>query len=183
MTKENIITVPDPRLKQRSQKVTHIDANTLKLIEDMTSATLDWGSSRPHEVEVALAAVQIGDLRRVVIVREDFENRENKKFKAFINPEIVKFEGEPEEDMEVCLSVSDVYGKIARYPKVKVKAQDINGAVIRATATGFLARVFQHEIDHTNGIVFLDRLEDNSKLMKLEADGSFAPMDQLGQTS
>jgi len=175
MTKDDIITLPDSRLRQRSQRVAHVDDSIRQLVADMATATLDWGASRPHEVEVALAAVQVGQLHRVVIVREDFEDKHNDRFQAFINPEIVKYEGEPEEDLEGCLSVTDVYAQVARYPKVKVKALNLAGQSVRLTATGFLARVFQHEIDHTNGIVIVDRAQDTSKLFALQPDGSFTP--------
>lgn len=175
MTKDDIITLPDPRLRQRSQRIRHVDDSTKQLVANMISATLDWGTSRSHEIEVALAAVQVGDLRRVIVIREDFEDRENNNFQAFINPEIVKLEGEPVEDLEGCLSVADVYGQVARYPKVKVKALNLDGKPVRLTATGFLARIFQHEIDHTNGIVIVDHITDKNKLFSLQPDGSFIP--------
>jgi peptide deformylase len=111
---------------------------------------------------------------RVVVIREDFEDKDQQAFAVFINPEIVKHEGEPEEAMEGCLSVPDVYGKVKRYPKVKVKALNLQGQEVRLTATGFLARVFQHEIDHTNGLLFVDHIKDPGKLYKLEADGHFS---------
>jgi len=183
MTKDDIIALPDPRLRQRSQRVAHIDEATKQLVLDMTTATLDWGASRSHEIEVALAAVQIGDMRRVIIVREDFEDHDNNRFRAFINPEIVKFEGEPVEDLEGCLSVTDVYAEVARYPKVKIKALNLQGQPVRLTATGFLARIFQHEIDHTNGIVIIDRVTNDSKLLALQPDGSFIPIKPVTETT
>jgi peptide deformylase len=170
-TKADIITLPDPRLHERSKRVGHVDESTQKLAEDMISATLDWEASREHEFGAALAAVQIGELQRVVVIRNDFDNKA-----IFINPEIVKAEGEPVEDMEGCLSVKNTYGAVARYPKVKVKALNLEGKEFRVTATGFLARVFQHEIDHTNGLVFVDHITDTSKLYRLEADGEFTPL-------
>ncbi|MDR1970161.1 MAG: peptide deformylase, partial [Candidatus Nomurabacteria bacterium] len=93
-TKENIITLPNSHLRERSEKIREIDAETLQLIDDMLAATLDWENSRPHEVAVALAAVQIDRLKRVIIIREDFDDKENKKFTILINPEIIKKEGE-----------------------------------------------------------------------------------------
>ena len=74
------------------------------------------------------------------------------------------------------MSVKDIYGSVLRYPKVKVKALNLDGKEVRVTATGFLARVFQHEIDHTNGIVFVDRVEDPHKLYRLEQSGEFSPL-------
>jgi len=97
---------------------------------------------------------------------------------VYINPEIVKLEGEVTEDYEGCLSVRDVYGKVPRHSKVKLKALDLNGKQFRATAEGFMARIFQHEIDHTNGIVFIDHIKDMSEaFFKLKADGELEPLD------
>ena len=127
MNRDNIITLPNSALREKSKRVHVITDDVIKLIEDMESATIDWEKSREHEVGVALAAVQINRHFRVVIVRNDFNNKDDETFQVFINPEIVKFEGEIEEDYEGCLSVKDVYGKVPRHTKVRVKALDING--------------------------------------------------------
>ncbi|HVE81004.1 MAG TPA: peptide deformylase [Candidatus Dormibacteraeota bacterium] len=171
--KDLIIKLPDPRLRKPSRKISHIDHSTKELADLMVEATLDWEASRKHEFGAALAAVQLGKLYRVIIIRRNFEDKEAKDFKVLINPEIVKYEGEPVEAMEGCLSVKDLYGSVPRYPKVKVKGTDINGKPVRITATGFLARVMQHEIDHTNGKLFIDRVKDPSKLYRLDAKGEF----------
>ncbi|HEY6736456.1 MAG TPA: peptide deformylase [Candidatus Saccharimonadia bacterium] len=173
MTANDIITLPDPRLHQRSQRIGHVDAEIQQLAEDMIAATLNWEASRTHEIGAALAAVQVAKLYRVVVIRNDFDNKEDKSFSVFINPEIAKYEGEPTEELEGCLSVKDLYGSVARYPKVKIKALNLSGQPIRLTATGFLARVFQHEIDHTNGVVFVDHIADQGKLFRLTEDGKF----------
>lgn len=163
MKKEDIITLPNPSLRQRSKKVGVVSKEVLQLIDDMKSSTLDWEDSREHEVGVALAAVQINVLLRVVVVRGDFDNKKDRTFQVFINPEITKFEGKLIKDYEGCLSIKDIYGKVARYEKVKIKAINEDGQPVRLTADGFLARVFQHEIDHTNGIVFIDHIKDEPK--------------------
>ena len=124
----------------------------------MTDASIDWENSRPHEISAALAAVQVDRLDRVVIVRADFDDKTNQEFIALINPEIVKYEGEIIEDYEGCLSVRDFYGKVPRHSRIRVKATNIDGNEIRIKAEGFLARVLQHEIDHCNGIVFVDQI-------------------------
>lgn len=160
MKKEDIIKLPNPNLRKRSKKVGIISDEILTLIKDMESATLDWEDSREHEVGVALAAVQIDSLLRVVVVRNNIDDKKDKSFKVYINPEITKYEGEIIEDYEGCLSIKDVYGKVPRYSRVKVKALDENGKQIRTTAEGFIARIFQHEIDHTNGKVFIDHIKD-----------------------
>jgi len=182
MTSKDIITIPNPLLRQRSKRIGHVDAEIRKLAEDMIAATLDWEDDREHEFGAALAAVQIAKNYRVVVIRDDFDDKDNKSFSVFINPEIVKAEGEPTEELEGCLSVADIYGSVARYPKVKVKALNLDSQPIRVTATGFLARVFQHEIDHTNGIVFVDRIENPRKLFRLGSDGKFTALNPVKDT-
>lgn len=177
-SKEDIISLPHPDLRQNSSRVHVITDDTLQLIEDMTAAALDWEDSRPHEVAVALAAVQIDRLERVVIVREDFDNKENRGFTVLINPEITKKEGTPILEHEGCLSVRDIYGLVPRYPKIRVKALDQNGSEVRIKADGFIARVLQHEIDHTNGILFIDHIDqDKEAFFTLTTKGDLEPLD------
>src|SRR5215469_2488973 len=176
--KDSIITLPNPALRKQSKKVGVITEDTKKVIRDMEEATLDWEHSRAHEVGVALAAVQIDQLIRVVVVRNNFDNKDDHSFSVFINPEITKYEGDVEEDFEGCLSVKDIYGRVPRYTKVRVKALDIDGRAFRITAEGFLARIFQHEIDHTKGIVFIDHIRDNENaFFNLTADGNLVQLD------
>jgi peptide deformylase len=140
-------------------------------------ATLDWEASRPHEVGVALAAIQIDSPYRVVIVRNNFDDKSDRSFSVFINPEVTKLEGRIEEDFEGCLSVKDVYGKVPRHTKVRIRAKDDSGRTVRIKAEGFLARVFQHEIDHTNGIVFVDYIKDKPEAFySLAEDGKLEPL-------
>lgn len=177
MTKDDIIALPNPDLRQKSKRIGVITDEVRQLVADMEAATIDWDKSRDHEVGVALAAVQIDRLYKVVIVRQNLENKDEHTFTTFINPEIVKKEGEPVEDFEGCLSVKDIYGKVPRYPKVKVKALDLNGKEFRVTAEGFMARIFQHEIDHTNGIVFVDRIKDDPEAFyHLSTSGKLEPL-------
>ena len=178
MTKDDIISLPNPHLRQRSQKVSVITDEVTALIQNMKDATIDWEASREHEAGVALAAVQVDQLLRIVVIRNDFDNKDDQTFSVFINPSITKYEGKLVEDYEGCLSVPDVYGKVARSNKVRVRAQDENGNEFRVTAEGFLARVFQHEIDHTNGIVFIDHIKDNPQaFFHLMADGHLEQLD------
>lgn len=178
MKKEDIITLPNPHLREKSAKVFEITDATLKLIDDMTSSALDWEASRPHEISAALAAVQIDRLDRVVIVRSDFDNKESNEFTTLINPEIVKYEGKLVEDYEGCLSVRNIYGHVPRYSKIRVKAVNTDGQEVRFKADGFLARVIQHEIDHINGIVFIDHIKDAPKAFySLDDKGELEPVD------
>jgi peptide deformylase len=181
-TKDDIITLPNPHLRERSQKVGLITDEIKKVIEDMKAATLDWEDSREHEIGVALAGVQIDKLLRIVIIRENIDKdtykKENRKFQIFINPEITKREGKIEEDYEGCLSIKDIYGKVPRHSKIKDKAVGLDGKEFRVTAEGFLARVFQHEIDHTKGVVFIDHIQDDPEaFFKLNNEGKLEPLD------
>jgi peptide deformylase len=127
---------------------------------------------------VALAAVQIDKLYRIVIVREDYNDKNNDRFTVFINPEITKHEGEVKADFEGCLSVPNIYGKVPRHSKVRVKALDLDGKQFRVTAEGFLARIFQHEIDHTRGKVFIDHIKDDpAAFYRLGKDGKLEELD------
>ena len=176
-TKENIISLPHSSLRARSKKVGYISDEITGIIDDMKTATLDWEQSRKHEVAVALAAVQINQLHRIVIIRVDCDNKDNKEFTVLINPEIVKYEGEIKFEYEGCLSVSHTYGYVPRYNKVKVKAVDISGKEIRLTAEGFMAMTLQHEIDHTNGILYVDRIKyTKDAFFNLDEEGHLQPL-------
>jgi len=176
-TKSSIISLPNLHLRQKSARVHIVTNDTLELIKDMESATLDWEDSRPHELGVALAAVQIDRLERVIIIRNDFDNRDDRSFIALINPEIIKREGTPEYDHEGCLSVRDIYGLVPRHPKVRIRAKDLHGNDVRLKADGFLARILQHEIDHTNGILFVDHLHSQDAFFELDAEGKLNKLD------
>lgn len=178
LTKEDIITLPNPHLRQRSTRVGLISPIVRQVVEDMKSATLSWDASRQHEVGVALAAIQIDRPYRIIVVRNDFENKDDQTFNVFINPEITKLEGQMIEDYEGCLSVPDIYGKVKRYSKIRIKATSLEGESFRVTAEGFLARIFQHEIDHLNGLVFIDHIKNNpDAFYLLEADGKLKAID------
>ena len=177
MTKDDIITLPNPSLRQTSKRIGHVDASIHTLAENMITALLDWESTREHEVGAALAAIQVDAPYRLIIIRNDLDNKSDRSVAVYINPEVVKYEGEPSEDLEGCLSVADIYGKVARYPKIKVKALNLDGREVRLTLTDFLARVFQHEIDHTKGKLFVDHITDPAKLFRLEPSGNFSPLD------
>jgi peptide deformylase len=173
-----IITLPDRRLRQKSETVLEINDEIKAIIQNMKQAALDWEKNRHHELSTALAAVQIGVMKRIIIVRQDFNDHTNKNFIALINPEIVKASGRLEIDYEGCLSVPDYYGQVPRQPKIKVKAKDETGQTVYVKAEGFLARTLQHEIDHTLGIPFVDRIKNNrDAFYKLESNGELKEVD------
>ncbi len=177
-TKDDIIALPNPHLRQKSARVGLVTDEIRDVVQEMQDATISWDVSREHEVGVALAAVQIDRLYKIIVIRNNYDDKEDHTFTTFINPEITKLEGKMLEDYEGCLSVRSVYGKVKRYEKVKVKAIDIQGKEFRVTAEGFLARIFQHEIDHTNGIVFIDHIKDDSEaFFHLDEDGKLQPLD------
>ncbi len=174
----DLITLPNPHLRQTSQKVGLITDEVRQLVTAMEAITLDWEADRQHEVGVALAAVQIDRLLRVVVVRNNVENKQDHSFTAFINPVITKREGPIEKDYEGCLSVPDIYGLVPRHHKVRVKAIDLDGRQFRVTAEGFLARIFQHEIDHTQGVVFIDHIKTKkAAFFRLGKEGKLEPLD------
>lgn len=176
--KDRLVSLPHPNLRKNSKKVGYIGDEIKQLIADMKATTIDWESSRDHEVGVALAAVQIDELWRVVVVRNDFDDKNDHTFHVLINPVITKYEGDVEEDFEGCLSVKNIYGKVPRNSKIRLKALNESGREIRLTAEGFLARVLQHEVDHTNGIVFVDHIKDDpAAFYTLTSEGKLEELD------
>ena len=137
----------DEILKKKSREVEVIDEKLQELIEDMIDTM--------HQKEgVGLAAVQVGVLKRVIVI-DTYE--ENNPLYVFINPEIIEVKGEREVE-EGCLSFPNKFAKVIRPEKVKIKALDRNGKLLELTATGLLAQAICHEIDHLNGIVFVDQM-------------------------
>ena len=161
MKKEDIITLPNNHLRQKAERVHVITDEVQDVVKEMIEASLDWEKSHPHEISAALAAPQIDKMYKIIIVRSDLDDKNNQEFTALINPKVVKFEGDIVTDFEGCLSITSIYGKVPRYEKVRVKALDIHGNEVHIKAEGFLARVLQHEIDHTNGILFVDHIRDD----------------------
>lgn len=167
-----LITTPDPRLRQKSAKVREITDDTHELIADMVTASLAWEAQHPYELSAAMAAPQLGENQRIIIIRDDLDNKDNQTFTALINPEVIRTEGKIQKDQEGCLSVPEIYGLVGRPHKVKVKAQLEDGTEVRLKASGYLARTLMHEIDHLDGILFIDHIRDDA--------GAFSRMDENG---
>ncbi len=144
-----ILKYPHPLLKKSCEKVDRIDGEVKKLIQDMTDTMYQANG-------IGLAACQVGDSRRVIVVDVSPVDPE-KELVAIINPEIISGEGEIEHE-EGCLSVSDCLEKIKRKEKVLVKGLSPSGKEIEVSADGIFAIAFQHEIDHLNGVLILDRI-------------------------
>ncbi len=150
--------VPDPVLRQKSKRVRLIDGSIQRLIGNM----LETMHSAPGRV--GLAAPQVGTLLRVIVIgmpgEEDI---------ALINPEIVRRTGE-RSVTEGCLSVPGYFGEIKRAQSVRVKGRDPSGKEIRIKAEELLAQALEHEIDHLNGVLYIDHLESMDKLHKIEPE-------------
>ena len=154
-----IVFSDSPLLREKSRHVRRVRPAMQQLIDDMVS-TMRAANG------IGLAAVQIGVPERVIVVRlpENEENPEGSKLYVVINPQLARKSREMEEGIEGCLSVSGLVGEVSRHRAVTVKGLGRQGQAVRIKAEGFLARVFQHEIDHCDGILFLDRVEDSEKI-------------------
>ncbi len=173
-----IITTPDPRLREKSEKVRVIDDEILSIIADMRKLSLDWEAEHPYELSAAMAAPQMGVNKRIIIVRDDMEDKKNATFTALINPEIIRADGKVITDFEGCLSVPSIYGKIPRQSKVRVKAKLEDGTEVRLKASGEMARTLLHEIDHLNGVLFIDHIKgEKDAFYKMDDKGDLTPVD------
>jgi len=152
-----IRVVPDPILRQKSKRVRSINSSIHKLIGNMLE-TMHSASG------VGLAAPQVGIPLRVIVI--GIPEQENI---ALINPQIVRRRGERLVN-EGCLSIPGYVGELKRAVSVTVKGRDQNGKEIRIKANELLAQALEHEIDHLNGVLYVDRLEDMDKLRKMEPE-------------
>ena len=173
-----VIVTPDPRLRKVSTEVTEIDDEVKEIIEQMIQASLDWEKEHEFELSAALAAPQLGYNRRIIVVREDMNEKKNAKFIPLINPIVVKTEGRILRDYEGCLSVPTLYGKVPRPAKARIKAELEDGTPVSLKVEGFLARTILHEIDHLDGILFIDHIRDKKDAFyKLDDKGDLIPVD------
>ncbi|MDO4979253.1 MAG: peptide deformylase [Candidatus Saccharibacteria bacterium] len=175
---KKIITTPDPRLREKSKKVNHITPETQQIIKDMVDASLEWEKKHPYELSAAMAAPQLGINQRIIIIRDDTENKENASFTALIDPEVIKTEGKEIADYEGCLSVPFIYGMVKRPSKARIKAKLEDGTEVRIRAEGQLARTLLHEIDHLEGILFIDHIKgQEDAFYELNDEGDIVPLD------
>ena len=151
----SIRVLPDPILRQKSKRVRAIDSSIHKLIGNM-SETMHAASG------VGLAAPQVGVPLRVIVIGIPGEEEI-----ALINPEIVRRSGERLVD-EGCLSIPDYVGQIKRAESVTVKGRDQNGKEVRIKATELLSQALEHEIDHLNGVLYIDNADSVDKLRRVE---------------
>ena len=150
MTVREIIKIPDKRLRLSSEPIKRVDAGIRKLVEDM----FDTMYKAPG---IGLAAIQIGVDKRVVTM-DLSKKEEDHKPQVFINPEVIWSSAEKVAREEGCLSIPEYYEEVERPAKVKVKYLDLEGASHEIEAEGLYATCLQHEIDHINGVLFIDHL-------------------------
>jgi peptide deformylase len=157
-----MVHADNPILRQKSKKVKRFGQALQNLIDDMVETM--------HATHgLGLAAPQIGVSRQVIVIQlpEDEEDPQSGKLYVLCNPEIVRTAGEEEESEEGCLSVPGFAGDVRRAAVVTVKGLDRHGKKTRIKAKGLLARAFQHEIDHINGILYIDRVDSPEKIRRI----------------
>ena len=173
-----IITTPDPRLREKSEKVGKITPEVLDTIAKMRELSLAWEKEHPYELSAAMAAPQMGVLKRIIIIRDDMEDKKNASFTALIDPVVIRAEGKIKKDYEGCLSVPSIYGMVPRASKVRVKAKLEDGTEVRIKATDELARTLLHEIDHLDGVLFIDHIKGvKDAFYEMNDKGDLVPVD------
>jgi peptide deformylase len=158
MALRQIVTLPEPVLRRKAHTVTKFDKNLQTLIDDM----IETMRAAPG---VGLAAPQVNISERLIVVEYGEEEEEEsegqqegpKKLFVMINPEILKASQETLLGVEGCLSIPNLVGEVERHATIQVKGLNRHGKPMKVKAQGWLARIFQHEIDHLNGILFPDR--------------------------
>jgi peptide deformylase len=150
MALRDILTLPDPRLRLVSQPIGTIDAEIRRLVEDM----LETMYGAPG---IGLAAIQIGVPKRAITM-DLGKKDDDKKPQIFLNPEVLSASADRSTYEEGCLSIPEYYEEVERPSEVTVRYLDLDGTVHELEAKGLLATCLQHEIDHLNGVLFIDHL-------------------------
>ncbi len=150
MSIQKIVQYPDPVLRQKTEKITAFDEDLAKLADDMAETMYDAPG-------VGLAAPQIGESIKLIVVDTTVNKGGERQYMALVNPEITAHEG-TQIDEEGCLSIPDLTSTVQRFQKITVSYQNLQGQPRELTTENRFAVVLQHEIDHLNGILFLDHL-------------------------
>ncbi|HEX8167997.1 MAG TPA: peptide deformylase [Beijerinckiaceae bacterium] len=158
-----LVTLPDPRLRLKSAPVDKIDAEVRRLSQDMLDTMYDAPG-------VGLAAIQIGEPRRIVTI-DTAKKDEERRPVVLVNPEIVWASEEKSTYEEGCLSIPEYYEEVERPARIKFRYTDLDGKAVEVEAEGLLATVVQHEVDHLDGVLFIDHL---SKLKRDRVVKKFA---------
>ena len=177
MAVRNIAYVGNPVLRQKAQQIHRLDKSTERLIDDMVETMHAFNG-------IGLAANQVGVPQRVIVVQlpPDEDDPQSGKLYTLINPEVISYGEELVSTEEGCLSIPYYYGEVTRPDSIVVKGRDRRWREIKVKASGLLARALQHEVDHLNGILFVDRMESMEKLRYVpprpaEAEGEQAAED------
>ena len=155
-----ILTIPDPRLKYKSINVENFDKNLEKIINDMFDTLNASGNG------IGLAAPQVNIHQRIIVM--DLREDEKSNPQIFINPRIIQFSSEKNINEEGCLSIPEFYAEVERPTKVEVEWFDIKGKKTKKEMAGLLSICMQHEIDHLNGVLFIDHISKLKKKMALQ---------------
>jgi peptide deformylase len=176
MAIREIITLGHPTLRQKARKVTKFGPELQHLIDDM----IETMRAAPG---VGLAAPQVNVPERVIVVElpADEEEGTPAELYAFVNPEIVKASRSKEEGQEGCLSIPGFLGEVERHVEIVVRGQDVHGKPQRVKAYDYLARIFQHEMDHLDGVMFIDRVSDPSKIRKITEEEAAHPTPEVAE--
>lgn len=166
MAIREIIQPDNPILRQKAKKVGNFGKALQTLIDDMVETM----RAAPG---VGLAAPQVAVSQRVIVAEppEDEEDPASGKLYIVVNPEIIRASKETEEGVEGCLSIPGWAGMVERHVAVTIKGLDRHGKLLRIKAQGYLARILQHEIDHLDGILFIDRITDPEKIWRIPQPG------------
>ena len=166
----DIIQPDNPTLRKKAVKVTSFDKKFQTLVDDM----IETLRAAPG---VGLAAPQVAESKRLIVVRlpDDEESRETYgddagQLYVVANPKIIKASKEMVMGVEACLSIPGYFGEVERHESVVVTGQDREGKKLRVKASGWLARVFQHEIDHLDGVLFIDLTEQVWHVSEMEQE-------------
>ena len=157
----DFVKLPDHRIRQTSEEVRGYGPDLQKLIDDLTEVSL----VQKDPPALGMAAPQIGAFKRVFVAKI------RNKFRPFVNPRIIKYGKEETALLEGCFSVGGIYGHVIRPSEIDIEAQDRYGKPIKLHLKGLTAKIFQHELDHLDGKLFIDHvLDQNGKLFKVEKD-------------
>ena len=173
MAVRRIVLMDEPILRRKARKVKQFDARLRELADDMVETMRQADG-------VGLAAPQVGVSDRLIVVQipEEYQDDPHAgELFVLVNPRIVSASEEQLAGDEGCLSVPGIVGQVNRARQVSLRAQDTKGKPIRLEAEGFLARAFQHEIDHLDGVLFLDRVENPETLRRITPEGEVVPIE------
>lgn len=168
MVAREILKFPHPVLRQRARKVRALDGDVLRLAHNMID-------TMRHAGGVGLAANQVGELRRVIVIQLPEED----EARIYVNPEILSRRGERQVE-ERCLSIPGYKGIVTRSLRIKFRAMDQSAKTVKLKADEMLAQALEHEVDHLNGILYVDHMAAHEKLVK--DDSAFHDPDVLGES-